>query len=435
MNQLVQQGILSGSRLRQSAKREPGQYKDRQTEYYAEVTDRFRQENLKYASDFFEALVQNWDKGGEWESFYIRMADVVRPTAAITRKFDDYKMIIPQEPEYNYLRPGTLIQAMGSYWMVYNPLNISGGEGASIIRRCNTTWNHYDYYGNLVKEPIIVENARANASTPDAEDSIPISRGYYNVVCQYNEYTRQVNDNTRLILGSKAYQVTGYGDFFHEFTGDYDTVRTLEFSIRVLTKNEETDDMDNHVAEGMTRKWSAKISGRTEVRVNRTSKFSVTPLLNGAPVDGDSDKYPITFTWQSGDPSVFTVTQDGTITGVSVGSAALTAVMVQNPMVSAMAMVTILSSGKTEVAFIKSPPTALEPYQTCEVEAKYYLNGIAQNSIVTWELLGADEGSYAYTVDGNALTITCFGYSKTPLIIRAKYNNLAAQANLRLEGF
>lgn len=434
MNQLVQQGLLSGSRLRQSAKREPGQYKDRQTEYYAEVTDRFRQENLKYASDFFEALVQNWDKGGEWESFYIRMADVVRPTAAITRKFDDYKMIIPQEPEYTYLRPGTLIQAMGSYWMVYNPLNISGGEGASIIRRCNTTWNHYDYYGNLVKEPIIVENARANASTPDAEDSIPISRGYYNVVCQYNEFTRQVNDNTRLILGSKAYQVTGYGDFFHEFTGDYDTVRTLEFSIRVLTKNEDTDDMDNHVAEGMTRKWSAKISGNAAIGTNKTSQLSVIPMIDKKPVES-TDDHPISFIWASSDTSVVSVTQDGSIWAKRSGVAFVTATMVQNSNVSARIAVTVMGTGGTKVLITKAPTTALSPFQTCEVEARYYLNGSERGDAVEWELLGADEGSYAYTVDGNTLTVTCFGYSKTPLIIRAKYNNLAAQANLRLEGF
>lgn len=435
MNQLVQQGLLSGSRLRQSVKREPGQFKDRQTEYYAEVTERFRQENLKYASDFFEALVQNWDRGGEWESFYIRMADVVRPTAAITRKFDDYKMIVPQEPEYTYLQPGTLIQAMGSFWMVYNPLNISGGEGASIIRRCNTTWNHYDYYGNLVKEPIIVENARANASTPDAEDSIPISRGYYNVACQYNDFTRQVNDNTRLILGSKAYQVTGYGDFFHEFTGDYETVRTLEFSIRVLTKNEETDDMENHVAEGLRNRWSAAVSGSASVGISAQTKLTATAMIDGNPIES-TDEHPIDFVWSSSDAETAAVQQDGTVTGVKPGTAIITARMTQNQDIFAMLAVSVADQGETQLILTKLPPSELGPYQNCEVSAAFFVNGVEQTDVtVEWKLSGASAGSYGFSVDGNTITINGFGYSKEPLIIRAQHENYMAQASMRLEGF
>ena len=163
------------------AKNDPAEYADKQPECFAGATAMFRKARLRYASDFVEASVQFWrdlNKTAPWKTVKLRFANVVRPSSAIQRNFDDYKQVISDDPSIGYLRPGAKIRCMGSTWLVVNPDNISGGEGMAIIRRCNAVWNHLDYYGNIVSEPIIVENARANCSSPDTQAEENISTGY-----------------------------------------------------------------------------------------------------------------------------------------------------------------------------------------------------------------------------------------------------------------
>ena len=435
LKEIAQQAGLNGGLRKNFGERQPvPQYGDRQFEYFSNVTHLFREQYLEYASDFFEAEIQNWDNGGDWETVYIRMADVVRPSAAIQRHFDEYKMVIPRDPSLNYLQPGTKLRAMGSYWLVVNPMNISGGEGSGIVRRCNTVWNHLDWYGNLLSEPIVVENARANASSPDSQTDQRIATGYYNVICQYNDFTRQINDNTRVILGSKAYQVTGYGDFETEFTGDYDSVRLLHFTIRVLTQNDETDDMENHVAGGKAFSMEAFLIGPKEITVGGSAQYTVQAVRNGQQVSGTLQN-PITWIFASTDPEVVSVTANGSATALKTGRATIFATMNQNSGVLALTEVTAVNQ-QPGVRFRRLPPPELDPYQTWTVEADFYDKaGELTPELVKYSFSGAREGSWSARVDGNRCLITCFGYSDTPLTITASYGDESASVSIQLNGF
>lgn len=442
LQEIAQQAALNGRLVKSYGERQPARYKDKQFEYYADPTHLFKEKMLEYASDFFEAMIQNWDNNGEWESVYIRMADVVRPSAAIQRHFDEYKMILPREPALNYLQPGTKIQAMGSYWIVVNPVNISGGDGAGIVRKCNTVWNHLDWYGNVVSEPIIVENDRANASSPDAQTDQRIATGYYNVICQYNDFTRQINDNTRLILGSKAYQVTGYGDFNQEFTGDYSTVRLLNFSIRVLTQNDATDDMVNHVAGGLTFNMEATIVAQDKLIVGATRFASVRTVKDGEIIDPADDEHPVSYTYSSDNPAVATVTTGtGAIYGVSAGTANITATMVQNPNITSTMTVTVDAQMEC-VYFVDGGDASLDAYQKKVLSARYVnaQGQITNPSSYEWTFSGAEDGSYSVTVSGNRnyrATVICYGYSETPLTVTvtAMPSEKSATAVIELNGF
>ena len=261
INNYIKNAVLIGGGVPAVKTNSPSQYADRQKQYFDAETRKFTQLKARYASDFVEAQVQGLNASDPWGwgTYRIRFADIVRPTAAIQRRFDDYKQYLFESPKIDYVHPGTKIVTMGSTWLVINPNNISGASGSGVARRCNAVWNYYDDSGELQSEPLIVENFRANANDSDAQESMYITKGYFNVTCQYNNATKQINTNTRMVLGSAAYRVTGYADFESEFTGDYNGVRLLYFTIRYEEPNDAIDDMENYVAGGLEDEWGGPL--------------------------------------------------------------------------------------------------------------------------------------------------------------------------------
>ena len=415
---------------------EPIQYNGKQRQYFSPETRTFTQKYAKYSSDFVEAQIQGIDPNNpfDFQTRYIRMADIVKPTAAIQRGFDDYKMIIVADRDIEYITPGSKIVACGSTWIVFNPLNISGSDGATVIRRCNAVWTFYDYYGNIVQEPIVVENVRANANDSDTQNSQYVSKGYFNVMCQYNANTRQIDTNTRLILGSGAYRVTGFSDFEQEFTGDYASVRMLNFTVRYEEPNDAIDDMDNHIAGGKTFNWDMVISGQTSLNVGSAAQMTVQSIRNGESVNSTAEN-PIYYEWSSSDNSVATVDGLGKVTAVGDGTATITAKLYQNNNYSASLQVAVDLS-ENAVKFTSTVPETIGAFECVEISAAYFVDGAEQSTALTWSLTGADETAYSYTVsaDGKTLSVNCFGYSAVPLTITATCETYSVTGTMQLQG-
>ena len=440
----ISDNIISGLRSNGGytagpVKNTPRQYSDRQTAFFAEETDLFIEQYAKYASDYQKGELQYFDENGNsvTKTVTMRFANVVNPSAAIQRHFDDYKNVLFDQRTLDYVQPGAKLTTMGSVWLAYNPDNISSTVANSIFRRCNAVWNHLDYFGNVVSEPIVVEPERANASTPDVQLSQRISTGYYNVICQYNDFTRQVNDNTRLVLGSKTYGVSGYGDFSQEFTGDYSTVHLLNFTIRVETKNKETDDMVNHVAEGLTFDWKTMISGLDTLTVGKFAYYDVLSYRNGVELPISGDNAPV-YTLTVDDPSIATV-NGNTVTAIAEGTVTITATLTQNPNITDTKTITIISTvTPMNIRFRSEIPQSAQPFTSFTVLAGIYnADGtLYTNNYVTWRLSGADESAYSYTAYHNTLTVNVYGYSETPLTITASSHLLTPiSANVQLCGW
>lgn len=416
----------------------PEEYASRQPEYYGFQTARQVREMLKYASDVSEAKIEVYNSDGTTTVYTdrIRMANVVRPSAAIGRDFDDFKIILCENPALDYLQPGTKVTAMGSVWLAVNPNNISSVDGNGIVWRCNTVWNHLDWYGNVLSEPIHAELFRASNNTPDAEDSMMIAKGCFNVVAQRNRWTEQIDNNTRFVLGSKTYIVTGYSDFHQEFTGDYDSVRLLKFTVRQEEHNDESDDMENHVAGG--KNFSAKIavsSGSGKLWIGAQKKLVCIFERNGN-AQTATDEHPITFRFSSSDETILTVDQDGTVTGVSEGSAAVTVTLEQNPNVTASVKIIVDDADAgTGIFFTGSAPERLQAFESCTIEATAFNDGADTGTPILYRFSGAAAGSYSAVQTGNRVKITCYGFSETPLTVTASADGYGSQEiTIKLEG-
>lgn len=440
----IRTSLLSGGGYAAGPKKNtPTQYSDRKAQYFGEVTELFNAEYAKYASDYMTGTLEYFDEKGKpvQTDTTFRFANVVRPTAAIQRYFDDYKAVLFDQLSMDYVQPGAKLTTNGSVWISYNPDNISSVTPNAIFRRCNAVWNHLDFYGNVVSEPIIVEPERANASTPDAQNSQMVSRGYYNVVCQYNDFTRQINDNTRLVLGSKTYEVTGYGDFSMEFTGDYSSVRLLKFTIRVETKNMDTDDMVNHVAGGKEFSWIPTVNGPTKRSVDQGPfDYEITTVRNGKRIISTA-KNPFSYKFEIDEPELAQIEQTGPntvrVTPLQNGDTILTVTLEQNEKIILDFDIEIAYSDNC-VRIVGGVPTKpLAPLQQTTITANMYddTGAIDPAAVFTFTATGAQEGSYRMSVSGNTATVTCYGYSPTPLTVTAESQGFTDSAAIYLEGY
>ena len=242
-------GLLSGGNGR--ATNAPTQYRDRKRQYFAEATARFVEEMAPYATDFVTARMQGLVPGDfyRWSTKRIRFSDTTKQGVSLTRKTDDQKAFLVADAGVDYIPEGAKVETMGSYWLVTNPSNLSSATGNGIMRRCNAMWRFLDWYGNIREEPILVEQSLAQATANDFQEITLIMQGYFNIICQRNANTEQLDQNSRLILGRRAYQITGYSDVTQEFTGDDESTHLLYFNARMQEPNHEIDDLEAKVAE------------------------------------------------------------------------------------------------------------------------------------------------------------------------------------------
>lgn len=432
----IKNGMISAGKLHQAAKNTPSQYKDRQKQYLGDASAEFMHEYARYATNFIEARVQGLDPENphDWETALIRMADISPDSASTLREKDDYKIILFADESIEYIAKGSKIECMGSTWLVTNPQNISSDNGIAVVQRCAMVWNHLDWYGNLLSEPLCSNDGRLLANDSDMQEYALISKGYLNLLCQRNDQTKKLNTNSRIILGSGAYRITGFSDYEMEFTGDYDSVRTVEFAAHYEPPNMEIDDMERHVAGGKTFSWEIRVIGNPVVKTGAMGRLTAESVRMGEKVKADCE-YPVSYLWESSNTDVADVGLDGSICGLSEGESIITCTLEQNREITASMKVTVVpEEGENEVAFLGNIPESIRAYESLTLEAAYFENGEQRLDKVSYSLSGADSMGYSFTQAENRITVNCWAASETPLSITAMVGGYSASVKLRLEG-
>ena len=432
----IKNGLIASGHLKTAVRNTPSQYRGRQKQYFGDPSAEFVHQYAKYASDFIEARVQglNPDALYEWETTSIRMADIAPKTASTLRKQDDYKDIMFADESIEYVPEGTKIDAMGSIWLVTNPQNISNATGSGVAQRCRSTWNHLDWYGRVRKEPILVEKQQAMATANDFQGVSLIMQGYFNIICQKNPETDELDQNSRLILGRRAFQITGYSDVTQEFTGEDESTHLLYFAARIQEPDETIDDLVRRVAGGKTFSWEIRISGATVLRAGETAQMAAESIRCGEAVEGGDEKHPASYFWETSDETVARVDAGGLVTAVSAGSCTITARLAQNPEIESKITLSVADEKSgAEVRFLTEPPEMIGAYDAATLRAACYEGGEKKDDAVTWEISGASEDAYTAAVLGNQVTLQNWGGSETPLTVTAKYGDASINASIRLE--
>lgn len=415
----------------------PAQYKDRRHQYLADRRTLFDEQRDYLATDYVKARVQglNPDNFYEWVETEIRLSDVSTQsvTAFDSKEYDNFKEILFRSRAIDYIPVGAYVETMGSYWMVVNPGNMSAPTTNAVIARCRAHWTFYDDYGNIQWEPLVIDRRTMLSNRNESPENLVLMEGYFNVKCQKNTNTVKLRDNQRMILGSYAYHITGFTDFFEEFTGDDESAHVINLTVR-REEPEEHDDLVNHIADGLLYTWSAEITGSGSVLVDGETTLTADMLMNGK---GYSDReLPMTWSWSSSDESVATVNADGIVRGISEGSAVITANLAENPDLAATFTISV-NAGSDAVRFVGTVPPFIAQYSEIVLNAVHEVNGEATEDPLEWSFAGAGPENWAATVSGDGLScmVACNSPASEPLIVTVSYGGKSASVSIKLLGY
>lgn len=415
----------------------PGQYNSRQKQYLADRTSRYVAERSYLASDYVQADIQGLlPYFYDYTTLNIRLADILSPTANATKKVDDYKQVLIPDRAVDYLPIGAKINTMGSTWIVINPSNISSVSANAVIARCNATYNSYDYYGNIIVEPIVVEKYTMSNNDNDNSINLVLMDGYFNITCQLNENTKNLGINKRIILGDKPYHITGFTDFIQEFTGNRNNIHIMSFTARI-DEPTESDDLTMGIAGGKEYVVGAELNGQTDLIAGQATILTADFLINGKKVESTTE-HPLTWEYKSSNESIAKVSSDGRVNTYRQGTAKITAQLVQNPLVVASIDLLITEAVNAPyIAFYGLIHDYVSQYSKETFSATYFENNLATNYPLKWSFSGATKRDYNAIVseDGRSVEIECLSASEKPLKITASYNGIKSSVKVNLVGY
>lgn len=379
---------------------------------------RFLEKMAPYATDFFGAEIQGLDPEDFWAAkwYEIRAADTF-PSASISENSHqgDWKTITFRRKDIDYIPSGAKVWFWKNCWLAYNPDNIGGAITTAVVRRCNMVWKRYDYYGNIMTEPFVVErpSTRANANEYNIYQGLPDH--YNNCVMQYNPQTMGLRENDRMVMGQAVYAVRGLSDYIREFTEDEGSVRLLYFSL-YFQQPTERDDIDLGIADGKTFSWTISVEGPREMREGQTAAFTASSVRCG-----QAPEKEVSYLWDSMSPGLM-VDKTGNVTALSLGEGTIRCSLEQNPGIYTDISITV--SARDSLVWACTVPETLPVYREITL-------AVESAGDVRWDFEGP-EGLYQAAVDEKTAALTAYFPSEIPLTVTVTDGVNTLTAELRL---
>lgn len=429
----------------------PTENEDVNNQYgFRENTAAYVEKRLKYAHDMFTARVQGIDENDfyKWFETKIRISQMVHH-GTTTNIIEDWKEIKFESKKVNAIGLGAKIECNGNTYIVANPDEDSGVQATAICRRCNATWRHLDFYGNVLEEPFYWARNQSQASANEYLDYMVTPNLYQKCVIQLNDQTKDMRNNRRMVLGTGAYMVRGLVDFLQSETGNRKSTHILYFDLQSQEPIDK-DDMENHIADAYGFEMYGKFMGVPEKTVpGQTFAAAVETVRNGQTLevnrgrtygvgaDGEREylgRYPVEWDFSSGDTSVATITKDGTVTAVGEGNTVLRATLRQNPNIVCETGIAVSAEVESRLEWTASAEKA-EQYQEIRLECRWTENGAVTADVVTYTVV-SDSGirnSFEWKADGYGIKLT--GYVPDTLTVRAEANGAASEIKIVVMGY
>lgn len=404
-------------------------------QYFRNETKEFMRRNIPMTSAVFEGEMQGvkYNDFYAWTPVRIRSSDLINPTTG-EHLTDDWQEIIIENTNIDSVPLGAYVKFNDNIWIVCNPDDVGSVTGNTIVKRCNCTYNTYDYYGNVVRTPMSYQKGMALASANDVNEYINLPSTYQHIIIQLNEATKGLHNNSRLILGGEGYYLTGVTNFIRDYTFDENSCHIIRAECRLGEAQHVNDDLVNEVAGGLDFSWQISITGQEKINVGDVQTLIASSLRNNE--IPDATNHPYDYLWESSDYSVVTVDENGVCEAVGDGTATITCYLQENTSITATIEITAIHKLIGEyIEFVTDLPERIPAYSSVTVEAAYFIDGTKQNDAITYGFSGANMNCFTFTQNGNELTITCYAPSDTPLTVTALCKNYDASQSTYLVGF
>ena len=414
-----------------NSRRNDGQFK----QYFRDETKQFMRQNIPMTSALYDAEMQGVNENDfyAWTPVKIRCSDLINPTTG-EHLTDDWQEIIVQNTNIDTVPVGAYIKFNDNIWIVVNPDDVGSVTGNTIVKRCNCTYNTLDYYGNVIRTPMSYSKGMALASANDVKEYINLPGTYQHIIMQLNDATKDVHNNTRLILGGEGYFLTGVTNFIRDYTLDANSCHIIRAECRLGEAQDVNDDLVNEVAQGLIFNWVISITGSEKMTLGATQTLTASSLRMGKTPDAVT--HPYDYLWESSDYSIVTVDEGGVCEAVGEGTATITCFLQENMGISSTIEITASQSlTGAYVEFVNDLPDSLRAYDSVACEADYFVNGVKQNDAVSYSFNWANGNIYGISVNGNELTITCYAPSDTPLVVTASCGGYSATQTISLIGY
>ena len=403
-------------------------------QYFRNETKEFMRQKIPMTSALFDAEMQgvNYNDFYAWTPVKIRSSDLINPTTG-EHLTDDWQEIFIENTNIDSIPVGAYVKFNDSVWIVVNPDDVGSVTGNTIVKRCNCTYNTLDYYGNVIRTPMSYSKGMALASANDVKEYINLPGTYQHIIMQLNDATKDVHNNTRMILGGEGYFLTGVTNFIRDYTFDANSCHIIRAECRLGEAQDVNDDLVNEVAQGLIFNWTINITGTNLMNVGGTQTLIADSLRMGKAPDAD---HPYSYVWESSDPSIVTVDDNGLCEAVGEGTAEITCFLQENMGISTKFQITASQSLTGDyVQFITDLPHELRAYDSAVCEAAYFVNGVQQGDAITYSFARANVNCYGTEIDGNKLTVTCYGPSDAPLEVYASCNGKEMVRKVILIGY
>ena len=408
---------------------------DTQTQYFADASRAFARKNLRWSSNMVLAQVQGLD----YNDFYaykplrIRTTMMIDPTTG-KNLGSDWQKIMVENPKIDFLPLGAKVIFNGNTWLVVNPMNVQSITGTSVIRRCNATWNHLDYYGNILHEPFCYGQGAGDLATGNSvKEGMILIDAYQHSVMQLNPETEEIMHNRRMILGHQAYTVRGVQDFAQEFTEDMGSAHIQYFDLE-SAEPLAIDDMENRVADGLSFQWKISLPEDVQMKAGQEETFVPASYRNGS----SEAESGVEYLWSSSDENILLVGAEGHVKAVQEGNASIVCSLKKNPSITAQMAVTVVSNETSipaSLEWVTPVPEQLAKYDECTIEAAYYADGVKTEESITYSFSGPDDAAYSATQSGNIVQVKCWLPSTQPLVMTAECKNIIKTVEIKLTGW
>lgn len=395
----------------------------------------------EYAPDVEIVEIQKEFGSDEYYPYKMRVERVFNAKTQDTRS-DDWKEFLSPEQEFN-LPYGLYLRWKNNYWIVYNKENFDYPTRGVICRRCITTFNLIDEWGNLRKYPVSVGKPKEASDYVNVQFTNP---GGFNVFyMQLDQYSKYIRPNDRFLVGNTgywtSYKVQGGGvtNYLREETMNATETGLLSLICFTYEGNDDTDNLEIGVANYYEKIFTMELD---QYDIQQYSGFSTTiipTIKRGLNIRND-----VELSWQSSDENVVIVDENGIITLINQGEADVICTMVKNKTVTKTVHVTNMGE-KQEEEQEKSYEARIYPNifdikqgssQTYTVE--YYINdeiSIPQNIKIEIDRNNVPKKNFVFTTSDNTFTITNkLKYFDSPLKINVNVDDILLNQEYWLVG-